>query len=115
MQAFYGRTLSWTLEHNALVLIILAATVGLNVALLMVIPKGFFPIQDTGRMIGSLQADQSISFQAMSRKLTQMMSIVQHDPAVRNVVGATGAGRWRRRIADQYRQHVCGAQGQERP
>ena len=90
--AFYGRTLAWTLEHNLLVLAVLAATVAMNVVLLTIIPKGFFPIQDTGRLIGSLQADQSISFQSMSQKLTQMMSIVQHDPAVRSVVGATGAG-----------------------
>jgi multidrug efflux pump len=90
--ALYGRTLAWTLDHNALVLTILAATVMLNVVLLIAIPKGFFPIEDTGRMIGALQADQSISFQAMSQKLTQMMAIVQHDPAVANVVGSTGAG-----------------------
>ena len=90
--AFYGRTLSWTLEHNALILAVLAATVVMNVVLLIIIPKGFFPIQDTGRMIGSLQADQSVSFQSMSTKLTQMMSILQHDPAVNNVVGSTGAG-----------------------
>ena len=92
IQAFYGRTLGWTLDHNLLVLTVLACTIVLNVVLLIVIPKGFFPLQDTGRMIGSLQADQSISFQSMSKKLTQMMSIVQHDPAVINVVGATGAG-----------------------
>ncbi len=91
-QAFYGRTLVWTLEHNWLVLLVLAGTVALNVALLIAIPKGFFPTQDTGRMIGSLQADQSISFQSMSQKLTQMMAIVQHDPAVLDVVGSTGAG-----------------------
>ena len=92
VQAFYGRTLGWTLDHNLLVLTVLACTIVLNVVLLVIIPKGFFPLQDTGRMIGSLQADQSISFQSMSKKLTQMMSIVQHDPAVINVVGATGAG-----------------------
>jgi multidrug efflux pump len=91
-QDFYGRTLAWTLDHNWLVLTVLAAVVALNVVLLTVIPKGFFPIEDTGRMIGSLQADQSVSFQSMSQKLTQMMSIVQHDPAVANVVGSTGAG-----------------------
>jgi multidrug efflux pump len=91
-QDFYGRTLSWTLDHNGLVLTILAATVVLNVVLLIAIPKGFFPTEDTGRLIGRLQADQSISFQAMSRKLTEMMSIVQHDPAVVSVVGYTGSG-----------------------
>ena len=91
-QDFYGRTLTWTLRHNWLVLLVLLGTMALNVALLVVIPKGFFPTQDTGRLIGNLQADQSISFQSMSQKLTQMISIVQHDPAVLNVVGATGAG-----------------------
>ncbi len=91
-QAFYGRTLAWTLDRTPLILAILAATVVLNVVLLAAIPKGFFPVQDTGRMIGILQADQSISFQAMSDKLTQMMAIVQRDPAVEGVVGATRAG-----------------------
>ncbi len=89
---FYGRTLAWTLEHNALVLLVLAATIAVNVWLLVVIPKGFFPTQDNGRLIGAVQADQSISFQAMSTKLARMMAIVQRDPAVQNVVGATGAG-----------------------
>ncbi len=88
----YGRTLAWTLEHNALVLLVLAGTIALNVWLLVVIPKGFFPTQDNGRLIGAVQADQDISFQAMSAKLTRMMAIVQHDPAVQNVVGSTGAG-----------------------
>ncbi len=92
IQSLYGRSLAWTLDHNGLVLIVLAAVVVLNVALIVVIPKGFFPTQDTGRLIGSLQADQSISFQSMSKKLTQMMGIVQSDPAVASVVGFTGAG-----------------------
>jgi multidrug efflux pump len=91
-QAFYGRTLAWTLDRTGLVLVVLAATIGLNVVLLAMIPKGFFPQQDTGRLIGSMQADQDISFQAMSGKLAQMMRIVQHDPAVLSVVGSTGAG-----------------------
>ncbi len=91
-QEFYGRTLAWTLQHNLLMLAVLLATVALNVMLIIIIPKGFFPTQDTGLLIGSLQADQSISFQAMSGKLTQMMSIVQRDPAVASVVGFTGAG-----------------------
>ena len=73
-------------------LLIFIATICLNVALYFVVPKGFFPQQDTGRMVGSLQADQSISFQMMSRKLRQMMDIVRADPAVENVVGYTGVG-----------------------
>jgi multidrug efflux pump len=92
VQTGYGRTLSWTLEHNGLVLLVLACAVALNVMLLIIIPKGFFPTQDSGRLIGAMQADQSISFQAMSQKLTTMMDIVRKDPAVRSVVGSTGAG-----------------------
>ncbi|MGD0418920.1 MAG: efflux RND transporter permease subunit [Xanthobacteraceae bacterium] len=88
----YGRTLTWALHHSGLVLVVFFATLCLNVALYVVVPKGFFPQQDTGRLIGSLQADQSISFQLMSGKLRQMMNIVQQDPAVENVVGYTGVG-----------------------
>jgi multidrug efflux pump len=88
----YERSLAWSLRHSALVLLVLLITVGLNVVLYVIVPKGFFPQQDTGRMMGGLQADQSISFQAMQGKLAQLMDIVQHDPAVQDVVGFTGAG-----------------------
>jgi multidrug efflux pump len=88
----YGHTLTWALRHSLLVLLIFIATIGLNIYLFVVVPKGFFPQQDTGRMVGSLQADQSISFQAMSVKLRQMMDIVRADPAVDTVVGFTGVG-----------------------
>ncbi len=88
----YARSLTVALHHSRLVLLIFIATIILNVALFVVVPKGLFPQQDTGRMLGSLQADQSISFQAMSQKLRQMMAIVQQDPAVENVVGYTGVG-----------------------
>jgi multidrug efflux pump len=88
----YGHTLIWALRHSPLVMGIFIATICLNVALYIVVPKGFFPQQDTGRMVGSLQADQSISFQLMSTKLEQMMSIVRADPAVDQVVGFTGVG-----------------------
>ena len=89
---FYGRTLDWALRHSALVMLVLAVAVVLNVALFVVIPKGFFPTEDTGRLFGGIEADQDTSFQAMEKKLTQMMSIVQHDRAVQNVVGFTGQG-----------------------
>jgi multidrug efflux pump len=92
VQSVYGRTLAWSLRHSALVVVVLLITVGLNVALYVIVPKGFFPQQDTGRMIGSLQADQSISFQAMEGKLTELSRIVQEDPAVQSVVGFTGQG-----------------------
>jgi multidrug efflux pump len=88
----YAHSLTWALRHSRLVLLIFIATVCLNVELFIIVPKGFFPQQDTGRMVGSLQADQSISFQAMSQKLRQMMDIVRADPAVQNVVGYTGVG-----------------------
>ena len=88
----YGRTLTWALRHSFLVLVVFIGAICLNVALYIVVPKGFFPQQDTGRLVGSLQADQSISFQLMSRKLRQMMDIVRQDPAVENVVGYTGVG-----------------------
>jgi multidrug efflux pump len=91
-QALYGRTLAWSLRHSLLVILVLLTTVVLNGALFVIVPKGFFPQQDTGRMMGSLQADQSISFQAMQGKLTDLSRIVQQDPAVQSVVGFTGAG-----------------------
>ena len=90
--SLYERTLTWALGHGLLVMLILLIAVVLNVVLFVIVPKGFFPEQDTGRMIGQIQADQSISFQAMQQKLTQLMDIVQHDPAVQDVVGFTGAG-----------------------
>ncbi len=88
----YRRTLAWSLGHGGLVMLALAATIGLNVWLFVIIPKGFFPLQDTGRLVGSLQADQSTSFQAMRQKLNQMVAIIQHDPAVDTVSGYTGEG-----------------------
>jgi multidrug efflux pump len=92
LAAFYARTLGLALDRGPWVMLVLALTVGLNVWLLIVIPKGFFPQQDTGRMIGAIQGDQSISFQAMSQKLNQLAAIVQADPAVASVVGFTGGG-----------------------
>ncbi|MGI4802394.1 MAG: efflux RND transporter permease subunit [Janthinobacterium lividum] len=88
----YARSLAWALDHGLLVTMTLVGAVLLNAALLYVIPKGFFPQQDTGRLIGNIQGDQSISFAAMSQKLTQMAAIVQKDPAVQSVVGFTGGG-----------------------
>jgi multidrug efflux pump len=90
MLSFYRRTLAVALRHSFAVFLILCATVGLNVYLLMNIPYGLFPSQDTGLLIGSIQADQSISFQSMKQKLTQLQGIVQDDPAVDHVVGFTG-------------------------
>ncbi len=89
----YETTLSWALRHPRFIVSILLATVCLNVYLYVIIPKGFFPQQDTGRITGSIQADQSISFQAMRQKLADFVTIIQSDPAVDTVTGFTGGGQ----------------------
>ncbi len=89
----YDRTLTWALDHPRLILTILVATIATNFYLYSVVPKGFFPQQDTGRINGGIQADQSISFQLMRQKLQQFISIIQKDPAVDTVVGFTGGGQ----------------------
>ena len=88
----YERTLGQALRHSRLVMLALAVTIALNVLLFTIIPKGFFPQEDTGLIIGGIVADQSISFQLMKGKLAQLMNIVQADPAVQSVAGYTGAG-----------------------
>ena len=88
----YARSLQWALRNRALLMVLLAATVVFNIYLYVVIPKGFFPQQDTGRLTGGIQADQAISFQSMSQKLIQFMNLVKADPAVDSVVGFTGGG-----------------------
>nr|WP_207193773.1 multidrug efflux RND transporter permease subunit MdtC [Pectobacterium atrosepticum] len=93
MQQGYGRSLKWVLNHARWVLLLLLGTIALNVWLYISIPKTFFPEQDTGRMMGFIQADQSISFQAMTVKLQNFMTIVSSDPAVDNVNGFTGGSR----------------------
>ena len=86
----YARTLDWALRHAFVVILVLFGTIVLNVTLFMNVPKGFFPQQDTGRLIGGIVGDQSISFQAMSQKLQRFLAIIQQDPAVASVVGFTG-------------------------
>jgi multidrug efflux pump len=93
MHGFYDRTLTQALRHPAIVLLMLFMAIGLNVYLFILIPKGLFPQQDTGRMVGGIQADQSISFQLMRQKLDQFIAIVRQDPAVASVVGFTGGGQ----------------------
>ncbi|GAB1715455.1 MAG: acriflavin resistance protein [Nitrobacter sp.] len=89
----YRRTLAVALRHPRSVMAVLFMILGLNFYLYDIIPKGFFPQQDTGRMIGIVQADQSISFQLMQQKLTQFVTILKKDPAVETVVGFTGGGQ----------------------
>ena len=89
----YGRTLAVVLRHPWITLLTLAATVALNVQLFVAVPKGFFPQQDTGRLVGGIQADQSISFQLMKGKLVQFVTVIKDDPAVNTVVGFTGGNQ----------------------
>ena len=88
----YGRTLSTVLRFPAITLAVLMATIGLNVYLYSYVPKGFFPQQDNGRMMGAIQADQDTSFQAMDRTLKQMIKMIVADPAISTVEGFTGGG-----------------------
>jgi multidrug efflux pump len=89
----YERSLSWALAHGLVTMAILAVTICLNFYLYIFIPKGFFPQQDTGRMGGFIQADQSTSFQSMQQKLADFIEIVRSDPAIENVVGFVGGGQ----------------------
>ncbi len=93
VQQGYRRSLDWAIDHRRFMMVLLAATIGLNVALYVVIPKGFFPQQDTGRLNGQLRADQAMSFQAMKGTLQRFMAIVGKDPAVDVVSGFTGGGQ----------------------
>jgi len=91
--AAYERSLRTALSYPRITMLTLLAVLGLNFVLFTTIPKGFFPQQDTGRLTGGIQADQSISFQLMRQKLTQFISIVRKDTAVASVVGFTGGGQ----------------------
>jgi multidrug efflux pump len=88
----YGRSLRWVLDHSLLVLMIAIVTLALNVYLYIIVPKGFFPQQDTGRLNGNVVADQDISFPAMREKLQRLSAICQADPAVDTVLIFSGGG-----------------------
>ena len=90
----YSRTLSVALRFRVITMLILLATIGLNVYLFIRIPKGFFPQQDNGRIQGSIQADQDTSFQAMDQTMLPMINIVAADPAVDTVNGFTGGSTY---------------------
>jgi multidrug efflux pump len=92
MRDGYERSLGWAVDRGPLMMLILAATVGLNIYLFIVIPKGFFPQQDTGHMRGTTRADQSTSFQSMKKKMIDVARIIQDDPAVLTVVSNINSG-----------------------
>jgi multidrug efflux pump len=88
----YEHGMTWVLKHPLPILLILLLTIGLNVYLLMIVPKGFFPQQDTGRLAGGIQGAQDSSFQAMKGRMARLVDIIKADPAVANVVAFTGSG-----------------------
>jgi multidrug efflux pump len=88
--AIYEKSLSWVLNHSGLTLTVLLLTIGLNVYLFIVVPKGFFPQQDNGTVFGGIQAEQDISFQAMQAITKQFVDIVGKDPAVQNAMAFSG-------------------------
>ena len=91
----YGKALTVVLRHSFLTLLVLIATIGLNVYLFVRVPKGFFPVQDTGRLNGNIQADQDTSFQEMDKILTQYENILHADSTVDTVMGFAGGGNGR--------------------
>jgi hydrophobe/amphiphile efflux-1 (HAE1) family protein len=88
----YERGLKWVLGHQGLVLTITILTFALNVYLYILIPKGFFPQQDTGRIGGQIRGQQDVSFDTMKPNIQQLATIVQNDPAVQNTMAFVGGG-----------------------
>ena len=92
MRGGYAGSLTWVLRHPRIMLGLTLATMGLSGYLYTVVPKGFFPQQDTGRISGRIQAAEDISFQAMREKLTEIVEIIRSDPAVESVTAFSGGG-----------------------
>ena len=88
----YRRSLTWALDNSVLMLVVLILTIALNVVLIMRIPKGFFPQQDTGAIVGGLQGPQDASFPMMDNSIKQLVGVIKSDPAVANVIAFTGGG-----------------------
>ena len=86
----YERSLTWVLEHSALTLTVLLITIGFNIYLFNIVPKGFFPQQDNGTVFGGIQGSQDISFQAMQVATKRIVDVVRTDPAIQNVMAFTG-------------------------
>jgi multidrug efflux pump len=88
----YERTLTVVLRHPALTALVLLITIGVNVYLLIIVPKGFFPLQDNGTIFGGLQGAQDISYQAMQQDVKTFVDMIKQDPAAANVMAFTGGG-----------------------
>jgi multidrug efflux pump len=90
--SWYRRSLRWVLDNPTLTLIVLFLTIALNVVLIVRIPKGFFPVEDTGALAGAVQGPQDSSFPAMDSAIQQIAAVIKSDPAVANVIAFTGGG-----------------------
>ncbi len=88
--AFYGKTLKWVLERQTLTLLVAVGTLALTILLYFVVPKGFFPIQDTGIIQGISEADQTISFPAMAERQQELAKVILKDPAVESLSSFIG-------------------------
>jgi multidrug efflux pump len=86
----YRYTLLWALDNSGLMLVVLLLTIALNVALIVKIPKGFFPQQDTGAIVGGVQGPQDASFPVMDNSVQRLVGVIKADPAVANVTAYTG-------------------------
>jgi multidrug efflux pump len=92
MVSIYRHSLAWVLENHGIMLVVLLLTIALNVLLIVRIPKGFFPQQDTGAIVGGVQGPQDASFTQMNNSIRQLSDVVVADPAVANVIAFTGGG-----------------------
>jgi multidrug efflux pump len=90
--SLYRRSLKWVLANPAITLVVLLLTIALNVVLVINMPKGFFPQQDTGAIVGGVQGPQDSSFQAMNYSISEIGNVIKSDPAVANVIVFTGGG-----------------------
>jgi multidrug efflux pump len=90
--SLYRGSLHWVLDHPVLTLSVLFLTIALNFVLIVKIPKGFFPTEDTGAISGSVRGPQDSSFPAMNNSIQQIAAVIKNDPAVANVISFTGGG-----------------------
>ncbi len=111
LQDWYRHSLDWALANRGATLLMLAGAVALNAYLFVIVPKGFFPEQDTGALMGGIRADRSISFQDMQGKLTRIVKIIKDDPAVDTVVAFSGG----RRAGSAFLQVTLKPQSQREP
>ena len=105
MLSLYRRSLHWVLENPVLILTVLFLTIALNVAIVIKIPKGFFPLQDTGSLGGAVRGPQDASFYAMNDSIQKILKVVKNDPAV----AECDLVYWGRRRV-QHREYVCVAE-----